>query len=478
MIDYFTMNKYLTTFLQHKSTPFLTFFLVLLYLIIYAAYIIIPPVRNPESITYFLAALSVHSIIAALLWNTLKTTMPSLLLLAILFFVPRIILFPMLPWLSDDVFGYLWYGHVTVHGMNPFEANADSPLYHHLRNASYNLMAYKQFPAIYPPLAELWIALGVWIGELWSDGWFAALMGWKSILFIMEIITFALIAKARTILSQSINKGVLLFALSPLPVIEIMGQAHNEGLILPLIILMAIIASRLFQTQTPMLALVIGTIIGAMAAIKIYPIVLILPLIALRTLTWRNKIIIILTAITTLIAISAPFLYKPESLQQFANVLQFYNRTYFNSPPLIIIRELLALLNIQQWWHKAPTLLTFIRLAALIALAAFWYKHSKQQHTQTLTAQFFLIALAMLLCFTILSPKVHTWYFVPILALNIITRFQSIALITTIQMASYALYLHTPPKEHHTLNFILWAIMLIPITKEFYKKWANPNGQN
>ena len=121
------MNKYLTTFLQHKSTPFLTFFLVLIYLIIYAAYIIIPPVRNPESITYFLAALSVHSIIAALLWNTLRTTMPSLLLLALLFFVPRMILFPMLPWLSDDVFGYLWYGHVTVHGMNPFEANADSP---------------------------------------------------------------------------------------------------------------------------------------------------------------------------------------------------------------------------------------------------------------------------------------------------------------------------------------------------------------
>lgn len=467
------MNKYLTTFLQHKSTPFLTYFLVLLYLIIYAAYIIIPPVRNPESITYFLAALSIHSIIAALLWNTLKTTMPSLLLLAILFFVPRIILFPMLPWLSDDVFGYLWYGHVTVNGMNPFAAPADSPLFDHLRNSGYQFMAYKQFPAIYPPLAELWFALGVWMGQLYDDGWIAALMGWKSVLMLMELTTFALIIKARTLYAEHINRGALLFVLSPLPVIEIIGQAHNEGLIMPLIMLLVITTPILLKAQTQRLALLTGLIIGAMAAIKIYPIVLILPYIAHHSLNPRNKLTLCISAAMTLLAISAPFLSNPESLRQFVEVLQFYNRTSFNSPPLHLVREVLSMLNIEQWWHKAPAVLTLVRIGTVITLAAIWQRYSKKHPSNPLLSQFFHISLAILLCFTMLSPKVHTWYLVPIITLNVITAYQSIGLWATLHMATYALYLFNPPEEYYALNYTIWAFMLILLAKEVHKKTAN-----
>ncbi len=430
----------------------------------------IPAVRNADTISVFLVTFAVHSIVAVSLWTLLKKTQYSTVMLAILFFVPRIILFPMMPWLSDDVFGYLWYGHVTVNGMNPFAAPADSPLFDHLRNSGYQFMAYKQFPAIYPPLAELWFALGVWIGQHWDNGWIAALMGWKSILFLMEVTTFALIIKARTSYTEFINRGALLFVLSPLPVIEIIGQAHNEGLIMPLIMLLVLATTNVFKHQTQRLALLTGVIIGAMAAIKIYPIVLILPYIAHHALSPRNKRILCASAAITVIAISAPFLSNPESLRQFIDVLQFYNRTSFNSAPLHLLREVLALFGIEQWWIKAPTVLTFVRIGAVITITVLWHRYSKKNPSTQLVAQFFHITLAVLLCFTMLSPKIHTWYFVPIITLNIITAYQSVGLWTTLQMATYSLYLFNPPKEYYVLNYILLALMFIMLAIELHIK--------
>lgn len=461
------MVTFLKNILRSEDWSIMTYLLVIIYLLIYGIYVIIPPVRTPDSVSAFLWAVGVHGMVGIALWSLLKNKHITIPLLFILFFVPRLIVFPMLPWLSDDVFGYLWYGHVTIQGMNPFIAPAESPIFEALRNGSYELMAYKQFPAIYPPLAEVFMAAGVGLGELFSDTWYAALFGWKTILFLMEALMFLLITKVKISQTQTHKQGIMLFVVCPLPVIEIMGQAHNDGLLLPFLIALYGLASRTLTLPSLHRAFGIGLIIGAMAAIKIYPIVLIIPFLFHHSLSWKHKFSLCLSAACILLAVSLPFFWNNDALLQFADVLQFYNRTSFNSPPLLFIRQVLASMNVHEWWNSAPNVLTAVRAFSVIILAVFWYFYSKHHQKKDITQQCFSMSLAMLLCFLMLSPKVHTWYFVPVLGLNIITRFQSIGLIITAQMASYSLYLWQPPTEQFAIEWAAWACLFFAIAIEY-----------
>lgn len=461
------MVTFLKNTLQSKDWSIITYFLVIFYLLIYGIYVIIPPVRTPDTVSVFLWTVGVHGMVGIALWSLLKNKHITIPLLFILFFVPRLIVFPMLPWLSDDVFGYLWYGHVTMQGMNPFLAPAESPIYESLRNGSYAMMAYKQFPAIYPPLAEVFMAAGVGLGELFSDGWYAALLGWKTILFLMETLMIVLMVKQKALRTHAFKQGIMLFIVCPLPVIEIMGQAHNDGLLLPFLIALYTLGSHALSRQSWQRSVGIGIIIGAMAAIKIYPIVMILPFLLHHTLSWKHKSVLSLSAGLTVLAVSLPFFWQNNALWQFTDVLQFYNRTSFNSPPLLFLRHVLESMNVHEWWNMAPKVLTAIRALSVIILAVIWYQYSKRHHTKDITEQCFSMTMAMLLCFLMLSPKVHTWYFVPVLGLNIITRFQSIGLIITAQMASYSIYLWQPPNEQFAIEWAAWACLFIAIAIEY-----------
>lgn len=71
----------------------------------------------------------------------------------------RLVLLPLAPELSDDIYRYLWDGHVLAEGLNPYgHAPADKALAA-IRTPWHGEINHPHVPTIYPPLAQLLFAV-------------------------------------------------------------------------------------------------------------------------------------------------------------------------------------------------------------------------------------------------------------------------------------------------------------------------------
>ncbi|MEM9862802.1 MAG: hypothetical protein AAF938_14360, partial [Myxococcota bacterium] len=73
-----------------------------------------------------------------------------------------------LPVLSDDVYRYLWDGHVLLSGVDPYAHAPASPPLAGLRDADWARINHPVLATIYPPLAQGLFALGRLLGGVWA----------------------------------------------------------------------------------------------------------------------------------------------------------------------------------------------------------------------------------------------------------------------------------------------------------------------
>lgn len=154
--------------------------------------------------------------------------------------VARVVLLFAMPSLSDDIFRFIWDGKLWHSGINPFDAlpsfylengfpnGVNSELYQQLNSPNYF--------TIYPPVAQLTF----YVATFWDDFWWNSVV-MKLFLLAAEFGTiwllFQLFLKKDTSVSENpkenINpKTILLYALNPLILIEIMGNLHFEGVMI------------------------------------------------------------------------------------------------------------------------------------------------------------------------------------------------------------------------------------------------------
>ena len=151
------------------------------------------------------------------------------------------------PNLSDDVYRFLWDGRLTMAGYNPFahppdwflenRVGVDTSLYGHLNSPHYY--------SVYPPVCQWVFATAAWVAPQ------NAYWGIKMIqlfLFCCEMGTFYLLTKgiydlrftiydcppktqSERAQSSIVNRqsSILLYALNPLVLLEIVGNCHFEG---------------------------------------------------------------------------------------------------------------------------------------------------------------------------------------------------------------------------------------------------------
>ncbi len=121
------------------------------------------------------------------------------------------------PTLSDDLYRYLWEGRVVAHGGNPYLQPPDDPALAHLRNATWEQVAHRQVPTIYPPLA---------LGAFWTaDRLHLGPTGWRMAVSAVDVTTVAALAR----LAPAWPGAAVLWALHPLPVLESGASGHLEG---------------------------------------------------------------------------------------------------------------------------------------------------------------------------------------------------------------------------------------------------------
>src|SRR5262249_49001431 len=141
------------------------------------------------------------------------------------------------PELSDDVWRYLWEGKVSQAGFNPLVlAPADERLAA-LRDATYERVAHREIPAVYPPLAQLLFRVAA---ILHLDD-----RGLRIVLLLAELLAMGVLV--RSLRRLDLPEGQLsIYALHPIPALELASSGHIDGLALPFfaLSLLALIARR------------------------------------------------------------------------------------------------------------------------------------------------------------------------------------------------------------------------------------------
>ena len=176
------------------------------------------------------------------------------------------------PFLSTDIFRYVWDGRVQAAGINPYRYIPADPhlaflrdldIYPHINRRDYA-------HTVYPPGAQMLFLLITRIGT--SVRWM------KTGMVGLEAITIWALVKLLTALGLS-REQVLIYAWHPLLIWEVASSGHVDGAALPLIALALLFYVRHKPTAT-------GIALAAATLVKLYPIALFPAL--YRRSDWRD----------------------------------------------------------------------------------------------------------------------------------------------------------------------------------------------
>jgi hypothetical protein len=477
-----------------------------LYVAAFAVYSWILPVRTPDSVRLFLGWSALHSLLGVVIMMT-GVCVLSRRAWWLLFLLPRVLVFPMQPWLSDDVYRYLWDGAVLAHGINPYLHPPDSEALQHLighpggrpgtaellsavqstiATELFPILDYKTYTTLYPPLSQLVFAGCAFMGETLGavfplPAWALGLACWKLCLLASETLGFWCIVRLMSTMmvlpaayqqEHSSYTALGYYCLLPLPVIEVVGQAHLDGLLIaPLG--MSILAALHRRW------LLCGACIAVLGLVKILPVVLIVPVCILLP-SWRSRTVLVVGFFVVVIAGLLPFFHEQHTGTVFVDAAVFANRAFqFNGGVYYILCYILHWLHVEQYWVVAPTVLTVLRGGVLFAVIL-WSACARRyvpkylpNPVSNLTPTSFLFSsLFWVLAVVILvAAKVHTWYFVPLLLLNVFTRWKWLWVLAVSSMLSYAYYAFEPFAERYVLELWGWGISLAILLYEVFARF-------
>jgi hypothetical protein len=176
-------------------------------------------------------------IATALLWRRARLGPWFVGVVLVLGVVFRLVAIPAQQYLSDDAFRYHWDGKVLWHGINPYRYAPAAPALDHLRTDALDARLMRtDLRTVYPPLAQLFFALGYAL----SPG---RLVGLQGLMLLCEALTWLLL------LWEIRRRGlplahVLLVAWSPLLIFEGYLPGHADTLMLPFVVFFVIALER------------------------------------------------------------------------------------------------------------------------------------------------------------------------------------------------------------------------------------------
>lgn len=359
-----------------------------------------------NQITLFTATsilLSALFIILIILIRKIEVSKKVLTLIIFAGIIFRIILIPTTPIASDDVYRYLWDGKVQANGINPYTyAPNDEALKHLHSELLPEKVNFPHLKTIYPPYSQ-WIFLLAYLiaGE--------SVLGIKILLLISEIFTILLIYL--TLKNFRLNeKYVLVYALSPLPILQFFIDAHVDGFG---ITLFALFFYFLSQNKLLYSYFALGlSITSKLITLMVYPFLL-------KGRSIKNFLALIIVPTVTVALV-----YLPYSINgfPFESLFIFAQKWYSNGAVFTLFQKIFN-----------DNYLSRIFSMSLFFLSFIWLYFSKKDFIDK--------AYLIFILFFIFSPVVHPWYLTWLAFLTAINfRWSGIAFISTISIANiYAL---------------------------------------
>ena len=307
----------------------------------------------------------------------------SLLVIGLVFaalFRLSIIFYP--PYLSDDIYRYIWDGRVQFAGINPYRyIPADESLAELRDEKIYpNINRRDYAHTMYPPVAESVFLLITRFSE--SVTWMkAAMVGFEAIAIwaiIQVLISFGF-ARQR----------VLIYAWHPLAVREFAGSGHLDALAIAFIALALLARRKQSQTLT-------GVLLACATCVKLFPAVL-FPALYIRR-SWKMPLAFV---VTVLIA------YLPYLSVGPLGVLGFFPG--YASERGMVSGEQFFLLALARRFLNAnlPVLAYLIFVIAVLATLSFWL----MQNQRSDGPRYLRNGLIMASLFMVLLAPHFSWYF-------------------------------------------------------------------
>lgn len=351
------------------------------------------------------------------------------------------------PFLSDDIYRYVWDGKVQAAGINPYRYIPSDEALSYLRDdeiyPKINRRSYA--PTIYPPVAQIIYFLATRLHE--------SVVAMKTVMIGFEALTcWALIQLLASFNLPS--QRVLLYAWHPLLVWEIAGSGHVEAASLAFIAL-ALLARRKQMATATGLALACATLV------KLYPLALFPAL--YRRWDWKMP----LAFGGTIIAAYLPYLSVRT------RVLGFLP-SYAEEEGLMSGSRffLLSVLRRVVGEHQVPNW-TYICAAILVLSAiAFWCLW-RRERTEI---EYILRCLVLLSTFTLLLSPRYAWYFLWIVPFLCFKAFPALIYISLASFVLYRLWIAEQERLFivNTIMYLPFALLLIYSLLQFLVARGRP----
>lgn len=368
----------------------------------------------------------------------------------------RVALLFNLPNLSDDIYRFLWDGHMTLAGIHPF---AHPPIWFVENQVPLPGIAIDLYPqlnspryfSVYPPVCQGVFALAAWLApnSIWGG-----MLVIKLFLLACEIGTVALLYSN---FKLQTSNSALLYALNPLVVLEVVGNCHFEGAMI-FFLLVGLWMLREGRVTWP-------AILWALAvASKLVPLMF-LPLVW-RWLGWGRGLVFVAVFGAASVVLFAPLL-SPEVLANMSRSLDLYFQKFqFNASLYYLLRAVgIWQTGFDRGDFIGPTLGGAAAVGILL-LACF--RLNPQDRFGRLTEVMLHVAFLHLTC----AATVHPWYItLPfVLSLSADRRYWFVWAWSAAVVLSYSHYADGAFQENYSLIAVeyaaVWAVFLGEIRKK------------
>lgn len=356
-----------------------------------------------------------------------------ILLFGLLF---RLVMLPTTPWLSDDIYRYMWDGRVTASGINPFLWPPSAPQLAGLRDMEvFPFINHPDVGTIYPPLLQSLFIAGQFLG--------GSVPAYKALMVLIDVAVLLLVTGGLR-LTRRDPRLVVLYAWHPLPIIEIAGSGHADAL-LGLLLLLSVF--MLGADKVRRAALTIGA--GFLAK---FVSLLLLPYVWLA----HRRRILDSTVMFLAVALLGYFPFLSAGGALFAGLLTFSSKWRFNDSlfslvywpieKLLPARWVETLMIDSAWYADAATVhsrridLALLLAKVLVALLFIgWMVRLMRRFLRTPPSleSWGPLVVSLVGGLLLLAPTFHPWYLLWILPLLAIWPNRALLLLSGTVFLSY-----------------------------------------
>ena len=352
----------------------------------------------------------------------------------------RLSLLLVIPALSDDFYRFIWDGRLLANGIHPF---AELPGYYLEHNISgvnqflYDHLNSKDYYTIYPSFAQIifWISAIIFPKSI-----LGSVVVMRVFILAAEIGSLVLISKLLLIFSKN-SKSILIYALNPLVILELMGNLHFEAFVIFFLLLALYLLSQSKIWQA-------GISFGLSVCAKLLPIIF-LPLFLIR-LGIKRSIFFYLFVLITCILFFVPLL-DAKVINGFSESIGLYFKRFeFNASVYYLVRE-------YGFWTKGFNTIQTVgwKLGVVsfigIMIISLWpytrvregkgfgFKMSDYSFPN-LIRNIPLVMMWVFLFYFLMTTTLHPWYITTMLMFSIFTPYRFVVAWTAVIFLTYSGY--------------------------------------